>query len=71
MEIHVFKTDVHNKKRVSALAPHLENMSGVIKWNIDLHDVDKVLRVECVSVPAGIIEESLHRAGFFCEELQD
>ena len=71
MDILVFKTDVRNRKRVNALAPHLENMKGIIKWNVDLQDVDKVLRIECHSISANVIEKSLRQAGYFCEELND
>jgi 3'-phosphoadenosine 5'-phosphosulfate sulfotransferase len=71
MDILVFKTNVRNRKRVNALAPHLENMKGIIKWNIDLQDVDKVLRIECYSISANVIEKSLRQAGYFCEELSD
>ena len=70
MTILVFKTDVRNKKRVSALAAHLQHIQGIIKWNVDLKDADKVLRVECASVPPNLIEKSLRQAGYFCEELQ-
>ena len=70
MTILVFKTDVRNRKKVSALAAHLQNIQGIIKWNVDLKDVDKVLRVECASVPPTLIEKSLRQAGYFCEELQ-
>ncbi len=70
MEILVFKTDVSSRKRVTALAPHLENMKGIIKWNVDLKDVDKVLRIECYSVAPQQIEKNLQRAGYYCEELQ-
>jgi len=71
MEILVFKTDVGSRKRVTALAPHLKKIEGVIKWNVDLHDVDNVLRVECASISPATIEKSLQGAGYFCEELQD
>ena len=70
MEILVFKTDVRSRKRVTALAPHLENMKGIIKWNVDLKDVDKILRIECNSIPPQLIEKNLQRAGYYCEELQ-
>jgi len=71
MEILVFKTDIHNRKRVNALKPYLENIKGIIKWNVDLQDVDNVLRVEAASISACAIEETLQQAGYFCEELQD
>jgi hypothetical protein len=71
MEILVFKTDVHNRKKINEIAPHLENIKGIIKWNIDLHDIDNVLRIEAASIPAQLIEEKLQQAGYYCEELQD
>jgi hypothetical protein len=71
MEILVFKTDVRSKKRVSALAPHLQNMKGIVKWNVDLQDVDNVLRIECASIEPDEIEKMLQQAGYYCKELQD
>ncbi len=71
MEILVFKTDVRNRKKVHDLAPHLENIEGIIKWNVDLKDVDNVLRVEAASIPAKLIETKLQEAGYYCKELQD
>jgi hypothetical protein len=71
MEILVFKTDVRSRKRVTALAPHLQRMKGIIKWNVDLQDVDKVLRIECNSIAPAVIENSLQQAGYYCEELTD
>ncbi|HMC86873.1 MAG TPA: hypothetical protein VKI61_15200 [Chitinophagaceae bacterium] len=71
MEILVFKTDLRNRKRVCSMAPHLEKMKGIIKWNVDLQDVDKVLRIESASISAGAIEKILQQNGYYCEELTD
>jgi hypothetical protein len=71
MEILVFKTDVRSRKRVTSLAPHLENMKGITKWNVDLQDVDKVLRVECASISPDTIEKIVRQAGYYCKELTD
>ena len=70
MQILVFKTNVRSRKRVNALKPHLEDIQGIIKWNVDLQDIDKILRVECASTPADIIAARLQQAGYYCEELQ-
>jgi copper chaperone CopZ len=70
MQILVFKTNVRSRKRANALKPHLENIQGIIKWNVDLKDIDKVLRVECGDTPAEAIACSLQQAGYYCEELQ-
>ncbi len=70
MEILVFKTDVRSRKKVNALATHLATIKGIIKWNVDLQDVDKVLRIVCTSIPPALIESNLQKAGYYCEELQ-
>jgi copper chaperone len=71
MEILVFKTDVRSKKRVNEITPHLQKMKGIIKWNVDLQDVDKVLRIECASISPDAIEKILQQAGYYCKELTD
>ena len=71
MEILVFKTDIRSRKKVNELAPYLEDVEGIIKWNVDLQDVDNVLRVEAASISAATIEQKLQQAGYYCEELQD
>ena len=70
MEILVFKTDIRDRRRIIEVEPHIENMEGIIKWNVDLQDVDKVLRIECTSIPPALIENNLQKAGYYCEELQ-
>ncbi|MEP6675627.1 MAG: hypothetical protein ABJA78_10740 [Ferruginibacter sp.] len=69
MQILVFKTDVKFKKDVHAVMPHLDKMQDVIKWNFDLSDVDKILRVETDNMPPVKVEQTLQRAGFYCSEL--
>jgi len=69
MEVLVFKTDARSKKRVNALAQHLQSIKGIVRWNVDLQDVDKVLRIEATSLSAGIVEKNLQKAGYYCEEL--
>ena len=63
MEILVFKTDIRNRKKMNEIAPHLESIQGIIKWNVDLKDIDNVLRIECNSIPPRLIEKNLQRAG--------
>jgi hypothetical protein len=71
MEILVFKTNVENMKHVRRLYSLLKTVQGVLKWNLDTEDVDKVLRVEVVSVAPGKIEMTLQSAGYYCKELKD
>ena len=48
----------------------MKTIQGVLKWNIDTEDVDKILRVEVVSVSPGKIEMTLQNAGYYCKELE-
>ena len=42
----VFKRSVRNKSHISKLKPHLDNAFKKGKWNFDLEDCDKILRIE-------------------------
>ena len=71
MEVLVFKTNLRYKKQVNELTPHMNNLQGVLRWNVDLDDSDKILRVEAneLCCPRKV-EDTLVQAGYFCEELQ-
>ncbi len=71
MEILVFKTDISSRSRISAVAPYLQNLQGIIKWNVDLHDADNILRIESEQLASGDIEQVLRNAGCYCEALPD
>ncbi len=71
MEVLVFKTNVKFKKHIVEVLPHLNNIKGILRWNVDLHDTDKILRIETLDLSPRIIENTLQQAGYFCEELKD
>ena len=71
MQILVFKTNIRYKKHISDLSRHIDNIEGVIKWNVDLDDVDKILRVEARDLSPRVVEHTLWQAGYVCEELED
>ena len=71
MEILVFKTNVENMNHIRKLYPLLKTIQGILKWNIDTEDVDRILRVEAVSVAPQRIEMALQSAGYYCKELED
>ena len=71
MEILVFKTNLHFKKNLKQVVPHLNELKGVIKWNIDFHDKDKILRIVSSDLSPRIVENTLQNAGYSCEELPD
>jgi len=71
MEVLVFKTNLRYKKNVKEVMPHLNALNGIIRWNIDFHDKDKILRIVSLDLSPGLIERTLQHAGYVCEELPD
>ncbi len=71
MEVLIFKTNLRYKKNVTAIQSFIENQPGIIKWNVDLKDADKILRVETVNLHPAKIEGLVKKAGYLCEELKD
>lgn len=71
MNILVFKTNLHNPELVNQAGAVLQNMPGIQRWNVDMHDCDNVLRIEAGEISARSVENLLQQAGYYCEELQD
>ena len=71
MEVLVFKTNIRYRKHVDAIEPHITRQAGIIKWNVDLKDADKILRIETVDLHPAKIESLVKNAGYDCEELRD
>jgi hypothetical protein len=71
MEILVFKTNLRYRKNVKEVMPHLNEIKGISKWNIDFHDRDNILRIESTDLSPRVIENTLRTAGYVCEELPD
>jgi hypothetical protein len=69
MTILVFKTNIRYKKDLQKIAPVLNGVPGIRRWNVDRQDIDKVLRIEALTADTGIFIKTLNREGFTCEEL--
>jgi hypothetical protein len=68
--IYVFKTSVKTKIQAKAIKPHIDKILPNAKWNFDLEDCDKILRIdseENVSLP---IITVLKNHNFYCAELE-
>jgi len=70
MEVLVFKTNVSSNRQVSVIAPMLTSLPSIRKWNVDLDDCDKVLRIEATDLHPDAVERLLLAAGFNCRELE-
>lgn len=67
----VFKTNIVSEREVEKLSQVLDQFIGQGTWNIDLADIDKVLRVKTSNRQVQEVIQVLREAGYFCEELPD
>lgn len=69
MIVLVFKTSVHTPEDVVLLKPYLDNTATIHKWNFDLQDIDKILRIESNIDTTSEIINQLTVRGFLCDAL--
>ena len=68
--IYVFKISVKTKMQAKKLKPHIDKILRKAKWNFDLNDCDKVLRVDSEENVILPIINVLKNHNFECEELE-
>ena len=66
----VFRTNVFNCLQIKVIEKSLNENPKIQKWNFDLEDIDKILRVETNFSIGSEIIEAMKNFGFYCEELQ-
>ncbi len=71
MEVLVFKTNLENFRHIRKLYPLLKKIQGILNWNVDLEDSDKILRLETANISPRLVENALQSAGFYCRELEN
>jgi len=68
--IMVFKTDVSSGTKARKLKPHLDETLAHARWNFDLSDCDKILRVDSPEDISTLVIDLLNSHGFACAELE-
>jgi hypothetical protein len=68
--IFVFKTSVKNKTHIDKLKPHINKILSNEKWNFDLEDCDKILRIDSEENIVLKITDLLTIHNFNCKELE-
>jgi hypothetical protein len=72
MELFILKTNIQNQEKLKSVKPLLNQHPLLIKWSIDLEDIDRVLRVEAQhNTKETEIVRLIRRLGFKCEDLDD
>ena len=71
VQVLVFRTNLVSARDIHRISPLMGDTPGIIRWNVDQHDIDNVLRIETSwLLPEHIIQVVTH-AGYLCEELPD
>jgi hypothetical protein len=67
----IFKTSVSTETQVEALASDLDISIGNVKWNFDLQDCDRILRIEANRLNSEKVISILQSRGYECVEFPD
>ena len=67
--ITVFKTSVKTKIQVKVLKPHIDKILPKGKWNFDLEDCDRILRIDSEKDIVLSLKDLLENHNHHCEEL--
>jgi hypothetical protein len=67
--IEVFKTNVQGKTQADSLVTELKKHFPASRINIDMHDRDKVLRLEGTDFRIEMVRLLVEQNGFYCSLL--
>lgn len=70
MEILKFKTNIENQDQVNQLAPILDQVVGISKWQVDPGSEDHVLSLSGESLDPQRVESAVGQVGFKAEILR-
>lgn len=72
MNLHILKTDLIDLEKLEEIQPFLNQHPSIIRWNVDIEDIDKVLKVESLpNLSETNLIEILNTQGVHCEILPD
>jgi copper chaperone len=70
MNILKFKTSINCNGCRMRVSPFLDKAEGIIKWDVDVDNPNKILTVETVSLTAPDVIGVVNKAGYFAEAIQ-
>lgn len=71
LQVLVFKTNLRFKKDIRLVGAILEREPHILRWNVDIWDVDKVLRIETTWLSVQEVIALVTGAGYCCSVLPD
>lgn len=69
-QILVFKTNIRTNQDRLSVKPSLDSEEGIIGWNVDMQDVDCVLRIETPGITTHEVIAIINRHGYQCSVLE-
>jgi len=71
-DILVFKTNISNEEQLQDISAALNACAGIAQWNVDLKDIDFVLRIKPAAGTTGAaaIIQLVKEQGYQCHELE-
>ncbi len=70
MSLLIFKTNIKTKENVQIILSILKSIISENEFNVDLQDIDSVLRIETTKkIKEKDIIQLLNNKGFYCEPL--
>lgn len=64
-----FKTNMKCDACVATVTPHLNELEGVEKWEVNLANPEKILTVSTDGTDSKKIEEAISKAGYTAEKI--
>jgi copper chaperone len=67
METMKFTTNIKCNGCIMKVTPSLNNIKGIVKWEVDLNDPMKMLTVESTDASANEVIQALEKSGYKAE----
>ena len=72
MHLLLFETDIRSRKKARRLTSLLNGHSDILRWSVDLEDIDNVLRIEATTnLMHNDVISMIKNRGFYIQELKD
>jgi hypothetical protein len=67
----VFRTNINTAGDLEGISMPVSQLPGIIRWNVNLEDPEKILRIESSTDISNQVIETIKSNGYSCEELPD
>ena len=70
MDVFIFKTTISQQGDVNVISRFFISEPYILDWNVDVEDIDNILRTESENLSPETIEQLVKKAGFDCSHLK-